>query len=44
MPRPRVMYLRVPVGEGRDALPGIVRVGGWGWGLEVVSPSVRTGL
>ena len=27
------MDLRVPVGEGRDAVPEVVRVGvgGWGW-------------
>lgn len=31
------MYLRVPVGEGRDAVPGdFVRVGGLRVGVEMV--------
>lgn len=44
MPRPRAMALRDPVGEGRDAVPGVLLEGGFGerGGGEV--PSVRTGL
>ena len=44
MPRPRVMYLRVPVGAGREEVPGRFFCQGRemsGVGGEV--PSVRTG-
>ena len=37
MPRPRVMYLRAPVGEGRDEVPSFVRIAAWGWCWEEVT-------
>lgn len=49
MPRPRVMDLRVPVGEGRDAVPGgffllVVGLGRGGcWGIGTVCEDGRVG-